>query len=92
MLSEHHLDPVATQGLAQRLTQRRGLARKDAVGAIDDHGLASETLYYLRQLDPRRPATEHEQAARNGLHARRLARAPDPLELTESRDRRHDWI
>ena len=89
---QHQLDPVPAQRLAERLAQRRGLAGQHAVGALDEHRLAAETAHDLRHLDARRAAAQHEQAARDGLHARRLAGAPHALELTQSRDRGHDRI
>ena len=92
MHPEHQLDSVPAQGLAERLAQRRSLARKHAVGALDERRLAAEPPHDLRNLDAGGPATQQQQAARDGLHARRLAGAPDALELTESRDRRHDRI
>ncbi len=89
---EHQLDPVAAQGLGQRRAERRGLARQHPVGALDDHHLAAETADDLRELDPGRPAAEHEQAARHDLHAGRLAGAPDALKLSQPRDRGHEVI
>ena len=83
MHPEHQLDSVPAQGLAERLAQRRGLARHHPVGALDDHRLAAEPAHDLRDLDAGRPAAEHEQAARDRLHARRLAGAPHALELTQ---------
>ena len=92
MHAEHQLDPVPAQGLAERLAQRRGLAGQHPVGALDEHRLAAQTPHDLRQLDACGPAAQHEQAARDSLHARRLAGTPDALELTQSRERRHDRI
>ena len=92
MHSEHQLYSVLAQGLGERLAQRRGLARKHVVGPLDQHRLAAETPHDLRELDPRRPPTEHQQAPGDGLHARRLAGAQDPLELAESGNRRDDRI
>ena len=92
MYPEHQLDSVPAQGLAERLAQRRRLAGKHTLGALDEHRLAAETPHDLRNLDACGPATQHEQAAGDSLLARRLAGAPDALELTESRDRRHDRI
>jgi hypothetical protein len=91
-LAEHQLDPVPAQGLAERLAQRRGLAGHHPVGALDHHRFAAETPHDLRELDACGPAAQHEQAARDRLHARRLPRPPDTLELTQARDRRHDRI
>ena len=39
-----------------------------------------------------RAAAEHEQPARHGLHARRLAVGPDAVELAQARDRRDDRV
>ena len=67
-----------------------GSRGKYPVGAFDDDRLAAETPHDLGQLDARRPTAQHQQAARDSLHARRLAGAPDAFELTQSRDRRHE--
>src|SRR5215472_4761137 len=40
---EHQLDSIPAQGLAERLAQRRGLARNHPVGALDKRHLAAET-------------------------------------------------
>ena len=90
VLAEHQLDSVPAQRLAERLAERRRLAGKHPVGAFDDDRLAAETPHDLGQLDARRPTAQHQQAARDSLHARRLAGAPDAFELTQSRDRRHE--
>src|SRR5512132_1934215 len=92
VLPEPQLDSVLAQGLAERRAQRRSLARQHAVGALDERHLTAEAPHDLRNLDAGRPATQHEQAARDSLHARRLAGAPDALELTQSRYRGHDRI
>jgi hypothetical protein len=90
--AEHQLDAVAAQSRAERRAQRRGLARKHAGGAFDDYRFPTEPAYDLRELDAGGSAAEHEQPSRDRLHARRLTRSPHPLELAESRDRRHDRI
>ena len=59
---------------------------------VDEHHLATETPHDLRELDSRGPAAQHEQAARDSLHAGRLAGAPDTRKLTQSRDRRNDRV
>ena len=41
---------------------------------------------------PTGPAAEHEQPARDGLHAGRLAVGPDAVELAQPRDRRDDRV
>ena len=92
MHPEHQLDSVPAQGLAERLAQRGRLAGKHAVGALDEHRLAAETAHDLRHLDAHRPATEDQQAARDRLHPGGLAVGPHAVELTQSRDRRHDRI
>ena len=47
------------------------------VGALDDRHLAAEAADGLRHLDADRPAAEHEQPARDRLHAGHLAVRPD---------------
>src|SRR6478609_7148788 len=49
--------------------------------AVDDGHVAAEAANRLRHLDADRPAAEHEQPARNGLHARHLTVRPDAVEL-----------
>jgi hypothetical protein len=89
---DHQLDSVSAQCLAQRVAQRRSLAGKHVLCPLDEHHLAAETPYDLRHLDACGPAAQHEQAARHSRHARRLARAPDALELAQPRDRRHERV
>ena len=60
--------------------------------ALDERDLAAEAAHDLRQLDADRPAAEDEQPARDGLHAGRLAVAPDAVELAQARDRRDDRV
>ena len=60
--------------------------------ALDQRDLAAEPAHRLRHLDADRPAAEHEQPARDGLHAGHLAVRPEPVELAQSRDRRHDRV
>ena len=81
-LPEYQLDPVPAQGLAERLAQRRGLAGKHPVGALNDHRLAAQAPHDLRELNAGRPAAQYEQASRNRLHAGRLAGTPDALKVT----------
>ena len=90
--AEHELDAVAAQDLAERLAQRRGLAREDVLGALDERHLAAEPAHGLRHLDADRPAAEHEQAPRDGLHAGHLAVGPDAVELAQPRDGRDDRV
>ena len=92
MRAEDELDAVAAQDLAERLAQRRGLAGEQVLGALDERDLAAEATHGLRHLDADRPAAEHEQAARDGLHAGHLAVGPDAVELAQARDRRHDRV
>ena len=90
--AECELDPVAAQHLAERLAERRGLAREHVRGALDERDLAAEAAHGLRQLDADRAAAEHEQPPRDGLHAGRLAVRPDAVELAQARDRRHERL
>ena len=62
------------------------------LAALDERDLAAEPAHGLRHLDADRPAAEHEQAARDRLHAGHLAVRPDPVELAKSRDRRDDRV
>src|SRR5215211_7040962 len=82
--AEDELDAVAAQHLAERLAQRRGLAREHALGAVDEHRLAAEATHGLRQLDADGSGAEDEQAARDRLHAGRLAIGPDAIELAQA--------
>ena len=86
------LDPVAVQHLAERIAERRRLAGQDVRAALDDRDLAAEAAHGLRQLDADRPAAEHEQPPRHGLHAGRLAVRPDAVELAQPRHGRHERV
>src|SRR5262249_11476041 len=81
---EHQLDSVRAKGLSERLAQRRRLTGEHAARTLDNDRLAAEATHDLRDLDARGPATQHEQATRHSLHARRLASAPDTRELTQA--------
>jgi hypothetical protein len=48
-----------------------------------------QAAHDLRHFHADGAAAEHEQAARDGLHAGRLAAAPDALQLAQARDGRH---
>ena len=75
------VDPRAPAGRHQQPVTphvRAVIEVQDVVvlGALDDHRLAAETAHHLGQFDACGPAAEHEQAARDGLHARGLAAGP----------------
>ena len=84
--------PSPAQHLAERLAERRRLAAEHVLGHVDDRRLAAEPADRLRHLDPDRAAAQDQQAARDRLHAGRLAVGPDALELAQARDGRHDRI
>src|SRR5205823_3665890 len=81
--AQDQLDAVATQDLAERFAQRRGLAGEQVLGALDDHDLAAEAAHGLRHLHADGPAAEDEQAARDRRHARHLTVGPHAVELTQ---------
>ena len=54
--------------------------------------LAAQTAHGLPHLDAERPAAEDQQAARDGLHTRRLAIGPDAVDLAQPRDRRDERV
>ena len=62
------------------------------LAALDERHFATEAAYCLCHLHPNRPSAEHQQSARNGLHARHLAVGPNALELAQARDGRHDRV
>ena len=88
--AEGELDPVPAQHLAERLAQRRRLAGQHPVAAGDERDLAAEPADRLRHLDADRPAAEHQQPARDRLHAGHLAVGPHPVQLAQPRHRRDD--
>ena len=90
--AEDELDAVAAQDLAERLTERRRLAVEHVVGAVDERHLAAEAAHRLRHLHADGPAAQDQHPARDRLHARRLAVGPDPLELSQARDRRDERV
>ena len=83
--------PSRAQRLAERLAERRGLARQQRA-ALDEHDLAAEAADGLRHLDADRAAAEDEQPARDRLHAGRLAVGPDAVELAQAGDRRDERV
>ena len=60
------------------------------LGAVGERHLAAEPPHGLGHLDAHRPAAEHQQAARDLLHAGHLAVGPDAAEVAQPLDRRHD--
>src|SRR5205807_9529826 len=78
--------------VAQGLAERRGLASEHPRVGLDEHGLAAEPPYDLRQLDAGRSTADHDEPSRDGPHRGRLTCAPDALELAEARDRRDHGI
>jgi hypothetical protein len=90
--AEDELDSVATQRLAQRIAQRRRLAREHALGRLDDRHLAAQTTHDLCELDTGRPTSEHDQPSGHGLHPGRLVGAPDAVELSQAGHGRDDRI
>ena len=89
---EHELDPIPTQRLPQRLTQRRRLPPEHLLARLDERHLATQTTHDLSKLDTSRPTSEHDQPPGDDLHAGRLVRAPDPVELPQTRNRGNDPI
>ena len=90
--AERELDAVAAQDLGERLAERRRLAREQVLGALDERDLAAEAANGLRHLDADRAAAEHEQPARDRLHAGHLAVRPDAFELAQAGDGRDERI
>ena len=90
--AEDELDAVAAQDVAERLAERRGLAREDVRAALDQRDLAAEAADGLGQLDADGAAAEHEQPARDRLHRGRLAVGPEAVEVAQPGDRRDDGV
>ena len=59
--AENDLDAVAAQDVAECLTQRARLARKQVRRAFDEYHLAAQPTNRLRHLYANRPASEHQQ-------------------------------
>ncbi len=59
---------------------------------LDEGDLAPEARHGLGHLHTHGPAAEHEQAARNGLHAGGLTVGPNAIELGQAWNRRNDRI
>ena len=62
---QRELDAVAVQHLAERIAERRGLARQHVPAALDERDLSPEAANSLRHLDPHRPAPEDQQPPRD---------------------------
>src|SRR6185312_16829778 len=71
--TKDQLDAVSSQNLAERLTQRRGLASEHVSGGLDEGHFAAQAPYRLRHLGTDRSTAEDEQPARDGLHTSHLA-------------------
>ena len=87
---EHQLDAVPAQGLTERVAERRGLAGNDRSAPPISTDLAAEPADHLGELDAGGSGTQHQQAARDSLHAGRLPGAPDPVQLSQSGNGGHD--
>ena len=92
MHAEDELDAVAVKGLAERLPERRRLAGEHTSLALDQYDLTAEAAHHLRELEPGRSTAEHDQPFGYLRHPGRLARAPDAVELSQTRNRRDDRI
>ena len=84
--------PSRRRTVAERVAQRCRFLGEQAGRPFDERDLAAETADGLRHLDPDRPAAQHEQSARDGLHAGCLAVRPDPLELAQAGNGRHERV
>ena len=82
--TENEVDTVPLQDLAERLAERGRLMREQVLGRFDQRHLAAEPANGLRHFDADRPAAEHEQLPRHGLHAGHLAVRPDAVELAQA--------
>ena len=91
--AEDELDAVAAQDLAERLAQRRGLAREHVLGALDERP--------PRRRSGARPAPSRcptgpppRTSSRRGTAFMPvdLAVRPDAVELAQARDRRDDRV
>jgi hypothetical protein len=87
-----HLDTVVVERVGERVAERSRLAAEQVLAAVDKRHLAAEAMDGLRHLDADRPAAEHEQAARDGLEAGRLAVGPDAVELAQAGDGRNERL
>src|SRR6202030_2215269 len=72
--------------------QQRRLSRNQPVGSLDQSRLATEPPHHLCHLDTGRSTAEHEQPARERLHAGRLPRTPYPVQSVEPGDGWHEGI
>ncbi len=86
------LDPLAAQGLGERLAERRGLTGEHVVGALDERHLAAQPAHDLGELEPRRPAAQHDQPPGDLGHRGRVPRAPEAGQLAQARDGRDGGI
>jgi hypothetical protein len=90
--TEGELDAVPAQDLAERLAQRRRLAREQVLPALHDRHLPAEAADGLRHLHPHRPAAQDQQPPRDRLHPGGLAVGPDPVQLAEAGDGGNDRL
>ena len=86
------VDALASQGLAERLAERRRLPCQHVLGPSMTTASLPEPAHDLGHLHSDRPAAEDEQAPWHGLHRGRLAAGPDTVELTKAGNGRYDRI
>ena len=89
---QSELDPLTTEDLAQRLTERSRIAGEHVLGPVDDDHLAAEPAYHLGHLDAHRSAAQDQQAPRHDLHRGRLATGPHAREVLQAGYRWRDRI
>ena len=92
VLAEHQLDPFGLECVSERLSERRGFARQNVIGALDERHLRAHPAHRLRHLDADRSAAEHEHPPWYLLQPGGLAVRPDAAEPAQSVDRRDDRI
>ena len=90
--AQHQFDAVPAQFLAERLTQRRGLAGQHVLRALDQGDLTAQAAHGLGHLGAHRAAAQDQQAAGDRLHPGHLAVGPHAVQLAQARDRRYHRI
>jgi hypothetical protein len=75
--AESKLDPVLAQRISDDLSDRRLLARQEAVGHLDDRHAGAKAAQELAELDSDRAAAQHDHTLGELVERRCLAVRPE---------------
>src|SRR5207302_740713 len=90
--SEVELDLLCAQDFSESLAEWCRLSGQHVLRGVDDRHFAAQPSHRLGHLNADWAATEDDEPARHALHPGHFTVGPDAVELTQARDRRHNWF